>query len=184
MSKRFKTQDYHRYKKLGTRWRKPKGRHSKLRAGKSGSGIAVSIGHGTSKAIRGKIRKMECLIASSVNDLNGAKEAILISSTVGSKKAASIVEAAKQRGLKILNMKKVRRSERVFKELDVKRKMKDLEKREKKKTEEAEKKEKEAVNNEAGSEKKAKESRNKEAATEKKEKTKETSDENQTEKKI
>ena len=128
MSKKFKTQDYHRYKKLGTRWRKPKGRHSKLRAGKSGSGIAASIGYGTNRAIRDKIRKMECLIASNVNDLKDAKEAILISSTVGSKKAALIAEAAKQRGLKILNMKKVKKSERIFKELDVKRKMKDLEK--------------------------------------------------------
>ncbi len=155
MSKRFKTQDYHRYKKLGIRWRKPKGRHSKLRVGKTGSGIAASIGYGANRATRGKIRKMKCIVVSNVNDLKGAKEAILISSTVGSKKAALIVEAAKQRGLKILNMKKVKKSERIFKELDVKRKMKDLEKKEKKKAEEAEKKEK------------AKESLNKETATEK-----------------
>src|SRR3989338_7585619 len=145
MSKKFKTQDYHRYKKLGTRWRKPKGRHSKLRAGKSGSGIAASIGYGTNRAIRDKIRKMECLIASNVNDLKDAKEAILISSTVGSKKAALIAEAAKQRGLKILNMKKVKKSERIFKELDVKRKMKDLEKKEKKKAEEYNKETKETA---------------------------------------
>ncbi len=165
MSKKFKTQDYHRYKKLGMRWRKPKGRHSKLRAGKSGSGVAASIGHGTNRAIRDKIRKMECLIARNVNDLKDAKEAILISSTVGSKKAALIVEAAKQRGLKILNMKKVKRSERIFKELDVKRKMKDLEKREKKKTEETEKKE--FVNKETASEKKEKEAVKNETTDEK-----------------
>lgn len=174
MSKRFKTQDYHRYKKLGIRWRKPKGRHSKLRAGKSGSGVAASIGHGTNRAIRDKIRKMDCLIASSVNGLKDAKEAILISSTVGSKKAALIADAAKQRGLKILNMKKVKRSERIFKELDLKRKMKNLEKKEKKKTEEAEKKEK------------AKETLNKETAAEKKEKEvmkNEPTDEKHTEKK-
>lgn len=133
MSKRFKTQDYHRFKRLGTRWRKPSGRQSKLRVRKSGSGILVSIGYGTKKSERNKIRGMKYVIASSLKDVENAKEAVIISSSVGARKAVLIADAAVKAGLKILNMKKAKAGKRTAKEIEVKRKMKELEKKERQK---------------------------------------------------
>lgn len=106
MSKRFKPQDYFRYKKLGTSWRRPKGRQTKLRVGKSGSGLLVKVGYGTKG-------KEKVPLISSWKDLDKVKGAALIAADVGAKRVIEIAAKAKERGVKILNMKKVRRAEKI-----------------------------------------------------------------------
>lgn len=99
---KFLRQDYFKFKRLKRVWRKPKGRHSKLRVRKKGSGIRPSIGYKTGKKDVELIRN--------VNDLNKTKTGI-IASTVGAKKRKIILERAKEFNVKILNMnaKKVKK---------------------------------------------------------------------------
>lgn len=125
MSKRFKTQDYFRYPKLGAKWRKPKGRQSKLREKKGGSGMKVSIGYGTHG-------RKHIHVVSSFGELEKAKGEILIAGNVGAKKAALLAERAKQLGIAVLNMKKVRKSVKKQRELEKRRQEKKKEKQEKK----------------------------------------------------
>ncbi|MBI3190422.1 hypothetical protein HYZ41_01825 [archaeon] len=55
MSKRFKSQDHFRYKRLGKRWRRPVGWQSKLRLKKGGSGMSVAVGYRSPVVSRGKV---------------------------------------------------------------------------------------------------------------------------------
>ena len=53
MSKDFKRQEYARYKKLGTKWRRPRGETSKMRRYEAGKPAMPSIGYRTPRATRG-----------------------------------------------------------------------------------------------------------------------------------
>ena len=130
MSKEFKSQDYFRYPRLGTKWRRPKGRQSKLRKKKGGSGMLVSIGYGTNSKSRFMIDGARFTVVRTMKDLKGAEDAVIISSSLGGRKTKAIAEKARQLNLRILNMKKVLKAERtekmiaVNKELRKKRKEK------------------------------------------------------------
>ncbi len=111
MSKEFKRQDYFRYKRLGTKWRRPVGWQSKLRRKKGGSGRKVNVGYGTPG-------KMQPVVVYNINDLTNNNKFIFISATVGARKALVIAEKAKEMGLTVCNMKKVRRARRVKKAIE------------------------------------------------------------------
>ena len=143
MSKRFKSQDYFRYPRLGTKWRRPKGRQSKLRKGKGGSGLNAAMGYGTKAEEKNTINGMRFSVVRSVRDLESAKEAIIISATLGAKKTKLIAEKAKQLNLVILNKKKVKKAERTGKEIAKRKHSKKEEK--KKAATEKEKKEDDAT---------------------------------------
>lgn len=115
MSKKFSEQDYFRYKRLGTRWRKPRGRQSKLRISKGGSGIRPRIGYGTGSSKR-------IAYASSIDEARRAEEGsgIIIRGAVGLKKFLEIYRAAQQSGLKILNTRKIKKALKREKELEKK----------------------------------------------------------------
>ncbi len=141
MSKRFKPQGHFRYAKLGNRWRRPKGHQSKLRRGKGGSGMVVSIGYGSKD--RHTIAGLKYLVASNVKQLgNTDAKAIVISSGIGGKKTLEIYARAKELGIKVLNMKKVRKSEKVENKIASKKAPKTTEKKDAAKKEEAKKEEK------------------------------------------
>lgn len=169
MSKRFKRQDYFRYKRLGTKWRRPRGRQSKMRRGKGGAGDMPRIGYGTPPASRGKIRGLEAVSVATLNDLANAKQAIIISSAVGEKKRSEIAKAALEKGLVIINASRAKRAMRSVKkkkqERELARRMEDLKKKEEAATEKAKKAKA------AGAQKKAPESKEagKEKAAESKE---------------
>ncbi len=122
MSKNFKQQDYFRYKKLGIKWRKPRGRQSKLRLGKGGSGQKPSVGYGTEKTKMHMIRGLRVFNIRTAPQLGSLPEnsGIFISGTVGSKKAVEIYKAAGERGFAVLNMRRVKsllRKEKVLKKI-------------------------------------------------------------------
>ena len=52
MSKDFKRQEYARYKKLGIKWRRPRGKTSKMRRYEAGKPDMPAIGYRTPRAIR------------------------------------------------------------------------------------------------------------------------------------
>ena len=130
---RFKRQDYFKLKRLGKKWRKPKGMQSKMRKGKCGSGPIVRIGYGT----KGKSYP----VISNINELEANKgSSVLISSGIGSLKTQMIAKKAKELGVVILNMKKVKKAEKNITMLEKKRK--ENEEKKKKKPESKEKPEK------------------------------------------
>ncbi len=107
MSKQFKRQEYARYKKLGTTWRRPRGRTSKMRRYESGKPAMPSIGRRTPRATRG-------LHPSGYNDvlvynmkeleaLDPACDAARISASIGKRKKALMLDKASELGIKVLN---------------------------------------------------------------------------------
>ena len=149
MSRRFKSQDYKRYKKLGSRWRRPVGMHSKLKINKGGSGIVPRIGYRTPNAIRFMSRvtdsKGTSLVKThlihSINELERVPkgEHIIIASNVGKKKVVLLAEKAKQLGMNIVNSQHARSAGRMQKTIAYR---KNITKKEKQKTDEQEKKDK------------------------------------------
>lgn len=122
MSKNFKQQDYFRYKRLGTKWRKPRGRQSKLRIKKGGSGQKPSVGYGTEKTKMHMIRGLKVFNIRTGSQLGSLPEnsGIFISGSVGSKKAVEIYKAASEKGFTVLNMRRVKsllRKENVLKKI-------------------------------------------------------------------
>ncbi|MBI2579174.1 MAG: hypothetical protein HYW26_05660 [Candidatus Aenigmarchaeota archaeon] len=142
MSKDFKPQDYFRYKKLGTRWQKPRGKQSKLRKSKKGAGKMPSIGRRSPRKFRGLERGfIKATVVKSVGDMNSVKDgAVIISSSLGKRKAAEIAVIAQQRNIRLLNMKSADAAKRRHEEI-LKKKEKKFTNKEKAK---AEKKEEEA----------------------------------------
>lgn len=104
---KFRRAEYFRYKKLGKGWKKPRGRHHKMRTYLGGKMASPAIGYGKKKELRGMHPSgyMEVL----VNNLSGLKSidakttAVRISGRVGKKKATAIKEEAKKLKLKVLN---------------------------------------------------------------------------------
>ncbi len=141
MSKRFKSQDYFRYPRLGIKWRKPKGLQSKLRLKKKGAGMLVDVGYGTSRAKRNTINGLRYAVVSNAKQLDSTdSKAVIISSATGARKALEISEKAAGLGIKILNMKKVRRSRRILSNIKERKTAPRKEKKEAEKKDEAPKK--------------------------------------------
>ncbi len=104
---------YESHKKLRLRdkgWRKPRGRHNKLRqmyGGKWSGRALVRVGYGSPSKVRGlhPCGKEEVLVynPSQLESLNPETQAVRIASSVGMKKRLAIEDRAKQLGLKVLN---------------------------------------------------------------------------------
>ncbi len=106
---KFLRQDYHTYKRLKLKWRRPKGRQGKLRVNKGGSGVRPRIGFGKkSKAL---------YVVRNISELKKSMGAVLLASQLGSRKVAEIAKKSQELGIMILNKKKLKRSERIAKKL-------------------------------------------------------------------
>jgi len=158
MSKKFKSQDYFRYKKLGKRWRKPVGWQSKLRLSKGGSGRMPAIGYRTALAVRGKINGMDVSFVNNANDLSNITNGVaFISSGVGAKKVGEIEKKSKELGIRILNIKKVKHARKLAKSIEKKKaETKAEKKKEENKLKEAKVNEEKKTADEAGNAKKEK----------------------------
>ena len=106
-NKRFKRQEYARYKKLGIKWRRPRGKTSKMRRYEAGKPDMPAIGYRTPKTIRGLhpsgfkdvlVRNMEDL-----ENINAETEAARISASIGKRKKELMLEKASELGIKVLN---------------------------------------------------------------------------------
>lgn len=105
----FARQDSHKQKKLGNKWRRPKGLHSKIRLNLKGRGKNVSIGYRGPKKVRHmhKSGLLQCIINSSkdLEGLNPKESCIIISSSVGNRKRIAILKRAKELGFNVVNIK-------------------------------------------------------------------------------
>ncbi|MGQ9788309.1 MAG: 50S ribosomal protein L32e [Candidatus Hadarchaeaceae archaeon] len=103
----FRRQEWFRFKRLGEKWRKPRGRDSKLRLRASGKGSLVSVGYRTPKVTRGiHPSGLAEVLVRNVFDLekvNATKQAIRIASGVGRKKREQILKRAEELKIKVLN---------------------------------------------------------------------------------
>jgi len=103
MSKEFKRRDSVRYLKLGKKkskvpWRKPKGRDNKMRLSRRGYPKTVSIG------CKKQSQKSYELIHN-LSELNNLKTKEAILARVGARKKLEIIKAAKEKKIKLLNVK-------------------------------------------------------------------------------
>lgn len=107
MNKKFKRQEYARYKKLGIKWRRPRGKTSKMRRYEAGKPAMPSIGYGSPKINRGLHPSgFKDVLVKNMKDLeslNPEIEAGRISATIGKKKKEMMLNKASELGIKILN---------------------------------------------------------------------------------
>jgi len=103
----FLRQEAGKFKKLKKCWRRPPGRHSKLRRGRKPRGRKPSVGYGSPMEARGLTREgMRPVLVASVDDLkklDKGKDAAIIRSAVGKKKRAEIIIEAEKTGVTVLN---------------------------------------------------------------------------------
>ncbi|MEM2205200.1 MAG: 50S ribosomal protein L32e [Candidatus Hadarchaeales archaeon] len=104
---KFRRQEWFRYKRVGEKWRRPKGKDSKMRLEIKGKPAVVKIGYRNPRELRGLhpcgLREV---LVSRPEDLEGidpSTHAVRISSTVGKKKREQILSRARELGLKVLN---------------------------------------------------------------------------------
>ncbi len=103
----FKRQEWFRYKKLGTKWRKPKGKTSKRRRYEARKPAMPSIGYGSPKNTRGLHPSgYEDILVRNIQELekiDPEHQAGRISATIGKRKKEAMLQRAKELGIKILN---------------------------------------------------------------------------------
>lgn len=112
MARRFLRQDTSLFFKLGRgrrklqKWRKPKGRHSKMRQKRKSYPASPSIGYRKNLKERGKINDFFPLLIENLSDLNKAKKEnmLILSSRLGAKKKLEIIKKAEEKKIKILNV--------------------------------------------------------------------------------
>lgn len=117
MSNRFKRQEWFRYKRLGTSWRRPKGHHSKMREHKGYRQDVVSIGYRKKRAERGLhpcgLREVLVSNPKELEDIDPRMEVARIKGSVGNRKRLEIVNVAKEKGIKVLNAGGVKPREKI-----------------------------------------------------------------------
>ena len=105
---KFIRQDSHKKKKLENKWRRPKGRHSKMRTREKGHSRFASVGYGSPVEVRGLNREgIKEKIVRNVADISGVDNVIVIASNIGIKKRVLIAQKAKELKIKIGNLENV-----------------------------------------------------------------------------
>ena len=92
MSKDFKRQEYATYKKLGTKWRRPRGDTSKMRRYQATRGLHPS---GFNDVLVCNMKELEAL--------DPAADAARISASIGKRKKQLMLDKASELGIKVLN---------------------------------------------------------------------------------
>jgi large subunit ribosomal protein L32e len=105
---RFKRQELWAQATLKDTWRKPKGRHSKMRQHERGRGRLPKPGYGSPAGVKGLNRQgflnVRVFNVSDLSKLNKERESAIIASTVGRRKRLEILKKAEELGIVISNM--------------------------------------------------------------------------------
>jgi large subunit ribosomal protein L32e len=131
----FKQQDFHKKKRLGDKWKRPRGLQSKMRHQFKGYHRIVKQGWRSPVEVRGLHQKgLEIVMVYNVSDLAKVKkdQGVMIASNVGNKKRMEIIIKAEELKLTILNIKVDKFKAEIAKQKEDKTKDK-VEKTEKKK---------------------------------------------------
>lgn len=114
---KFLRKDWHKVSNLGLRrenkqvWRKPKGRHNKMREKKKSHLKLPSIGYRSPALIRGSINGLVPILVKNESDLERVRaENIVIIANVGLKKKISIIKKAREMNINLSVSKKFLRN--------------------------------------------------------------------------
>lgn len=150
----FILQDYGKKPRLKRKWRKPKGIDSKMRLGIKGYRKMVTKGYGSPKLVKGLHKSgLKPVLVTSIKDIdsiNKEKEGAVIQGSVGLRKKVEIVKKAREKGIKILNLKDYDKFMKYVSEFMEKKKSKKKKLEEKKGRKAEEAKEKEEAKKEEG----------------------------------
>ena len=101
----FVRQRFNRTIGIGEKWRRPRGRHSKMRQKFRGKLNVVSIGYKNPENLRGLNHKgLSGTLVNNLGDLKNVEGNIIIGRTVGQKKRIEIIKKAIEKKIKILNL--------------------------------------------------------------------------------
>jgi large subunit ribosomal protein L32e len=104
---KFLRSSAHAYKRIGMKWRKPRGKHSKLREREKGKGFHPNPGWGAPRALKGLhpsgFREILVSNVKQLEKFDPKNEAVKISHTVGKKNRMVILKKADEMKLKVLN---------------------------------------------------------------------------------
>ncbi|NWG10053.1 MAG: 50S ribosomal protein L32e [Nitrososphaerales archaeon] len=108
----FVMQESWRYKRIGERWRKPKGIDSKMRLGVKGWPKLVKVGYRGPRVTRGLHPSgYRDVLVNNMNELQGLNsktDAARLASRLGAKKRSELIGRAKELGIRVLNPKGIR----------------------------------------------------------------------------
>ena len=104
---RFLRSDITRHKRLGShrtklqKWRRPRGRHNKIRRKRFGYPLRVEIGYGTPRATSGLVEGKVMLRVHTAKDLTQAtsKNLIVFARTLGARKKIELMKIIEERKL-------------------------------------------------------------------------------------
>ncbi len=103
----FKRQEWFRFGRLGEKWRKPRGIHSKMRRHYGYRPPIVSIGYGSPKEVRGYhpsgFQEVMVHNPAQLEKINPKVQAARVGGTVGFKKRLAIEKRADELGIRVLN---------------------------------------------------------------------------------
>lgn len=103
----FPRQESYRLVKIKGKWRRPRGRHSKLRKGEKARGKRPTPGYGSPKSVRGLTRhgyrEVRVSNPAELERLDPKKDAALISGSVGNRKRQDIMRKATELDIHVLN---------------------------------------------------------------------------------
>ncbi len=103
----FKRQEWFRYSKLGEKWRKPKGIHSKMKRQLKRRPPMVDIGYRGPIAARNLhpsgFEEVMVYNVDGLENIDPKKQAVRIGGTVGTKKRMAIEDRADELGIRVLN---------------------------------------------------------------------------------
>ncbi len=105
--KKFARQNSHKHNRVGSSWRRPRGKHSNSRLGKKYGKTLPGVGHRTPKDIRGLhpsgYKDIIVNRPEEVEELDPETDAARIASKVGGRKREKILDKAEEKGVKVLN---------------------------------------------------------------------------------
>ncbi len=103
----FRRQEWFRYKRLGTKWRKPRGLHSKMRRSLKYRPKMPSIGYGSPREVRNLhpsgFKEVLVYNPNDLETINPSLEAARIGHGVGTRKRKIIEKKAAELKIRILN---------------------------------------------------------------------------------
>lgn len=115
---RFRRQESWRFKRVTDRWRKPHGVDSKMRKKVKGWPVSPTVGYRSPKNIRGLhpsgFVEIRVYSVANLGGIDPELQAIRIAHRVGNRKRVEIMALAEEKGIHVLNPRKMREPEEVM----------------------------------------------------------------------
>lgn len=141
---KFFKQDYHKKAKIKWKWKKPRGKHSKIRLCKSGHRKMVRKGYCSPRAVYGLhptgFREVIVRNTDDFKKINPKEDGAVIAADIGTKRRIALLKKAKETNITVLNFKDI---DKFLNSVEEKRKAAKEEKEKRKLAKETKKKEKE-----------------------------------------